>query len=335
MILGAALAGYLSERWGRRLVMISALMAYAISGGSGLLADTLPLLVGSRLVLGLAAGVMLTTSYAMMGEYFEGAARERMLGFGSALGSLSAIANLLIAGPLVDAFGWRAPFVLYLPALLIAPAALIGMHSGKANAASTKLSWRPVLALWPFLGLLTLYTVGMYMSVIQTPFLVAARGLGDATQIGFLVATTSFVAAICAFAYGFLRPLLGFHGLFGMISLGLAAGMLVSVSADSLAPFVLGCALLGLGAGLIEPAIASAVLTRTQEPLHDRAMGAVIMALFLGQFLNPIVLRPLRELGGIDLVFTFSGAAYLALGALFLLVALGRRPRTDQAGRRA
>lgn len=325
MILGAGGAGYLSERWGRRIVMTGALLVYALSGAAGLFADALPMLVASRLILGLAGGVMLTTSYAMMGEYFEGPARERIIGFGAALGSLSAIVHLLVSGPLVDAFGWRAPFLLFLPALALVPFALVGMHSDKTAAATTRLSWTPILAHWPLLLLLTAYTIGMYMSVIQSPFLVVARGLGDATMIGWLVATTSLVAAACSFAYGFLRPRLGFNGIFVMISAGLAAGMLVSVTAGNLPLFVLGCALMGLGSGLIEPVIASAVLARTPEALHDRAMGAVIMALFLGQFLNPIALRPLREIGGIDLVFLATGLAYLTGAALFLVATLRLR----------
>ena len=120
---------------------------------------------------------------------------------------------------------------------------------------------------------------------------------------------------------------MGFSGMFVMISAGFAAGMLICVTAGSLPIFALGGALMGLGAGLIEPAIASAVLARTPEPLHDRAMGAVIMALFLGQFLNPVVLRPLNEIGGIYLVFVATGLAYLVGAALFLIAALQLRKR--------
>ena len=169
MLVGAGLAGYFSERWGRRLVIVAALAIYALSGATGLLTETLYPLVASRLILGFAGGVILTTSYAMMGEYFEGPRRERMLGFGSMMGSISAIVNLLAAGPMVDHLGWRAPFALYLPALILIPFALVGMHKDRTRAAHSRLSWKPVLALWPYLILLTAYTIGMYMSVIQTP----------------------------------------------------------------------------------------------------------------------------------------------------------------------
>ena len=101
--------------------------------------------------------------------------------------------------------------------------------------------------------------------------------------------------------------------------------MLTCFAADGLPAFVLGCALLGLGAGLIEPTIASAALERAPEELHDRAMGAVIVALFLGQFLNPLVLQPLRQIGGVDLAFLVVGGAYATAGVLFGLAALHRR----------
>jgi hypothetical protein len=56
-------------------------------------------------------------------------------------------------------------------------------------------------------------------------------------------------------------------------------------------------------------------------------MGAVIVALFLGQFLNPLVLRPLRQAGGVELAFLVVGGAYAAAGVIFGLVALQRRRR--------
>jgi|GEM_PF-768779 len=317
MIIGALTSGYLSERLGRRIILITALTIYAVSGAAGLFAGSLPLLVGCRLLLGLAGGAMLTVSYATIGEYFEGAARERMLGFGSTFGSLSSVFHLLVAGMLVDHFGWRAPFWLYLPALAIVPFAWFGMHRGRTAGASTPLSWRPVVALWPVFLLLTAYTIGMYMSVIQTPFLVVAHGLGSATMIGFILATTSVMAAICAAFYGFLRPLLGFNGIFLLISAALGGGMLICVAAPNLPLFLVGAALLGLGTGLIEPACASRALAKTQEALHDRAMGAIIMALFLGQFLNPVVLAPLRQSGGIGFAFVVAGGAYLCGAILF------------------
>jgi hypothetical protein len=46
--------------------------------------------------------------------------------------------------------------------------------------------------------------------------------------------------------------------------------------------------------------------------------------MFLGQFLNPLVIAPLHDAGGILFAFTATGFAYL-LGAALFLLALARR----------
>lgn len=75
----------------------------------------------------------------------------------------------------------------------------------------------------------------------------------------------------------------------------------------------------GLGIGIIEPTVASELLLRTPEPLHDRAMGVNVAAMFLGQFLNPLVIAPLREGHGVLFAFTATSGAYLLAALLFLL----------------
>nr|WP_301287338.1 MFS transporter [Sphingobium sp. OAS761] len=157
MIAGAAGAGYLSERWGRRAVIAMCLLIYSVAGLAGGIAPGLMLLVVARAVSGFAGGVLLTAVYAVIGEYFEGSRRETILGLMSTAGSGASLALLVVMGLVVEQFGWRAPFVLYALGLLLLPSTLIGLHRGR-SAPGALLSWRPVLARWPLYLLLTVYT---------------------------------------------------------------------------------------------------------------------------------------------------------------------------------
>lgn len=102
-----------------------------------------------------------------------------------------------------------------------------------------------------------------------------------------------------------------------------------------MASFVVSAVILGLGIGMIEPTIASETLRRTPEALHDRAMGVNLAALFLGQFLNPVAMGPLREAWGIRAAFLIVGGAYLVGGLLFAAavggVSSASRPRPPRS----
>lgn len=318
MIIGASLAGYLSERVGRRAVAVWCLLIYAFSGASGLIWDSLTALMISRIFLGLAGGALLTIGYVTIGEYFEGTKREWMLGLISALASFSSVLVLWFGGDFVESFGWRAPFTVYLLGLVIVPFALTGMRRGLPEAEEyLEVSWGPVLRYWPFFVLVAAYTIGMYMPSTQGPFLLAERGETSPAVIGKIIAVSSLVSAIGAFFYGAMRKWLNFAGMFTYISAALGIGMIAAVMSNSTEQFVIACGIMGLALGIIESTVASEVLSRAPEKLHDRAIGLSIAALFFGQFLNPWVAKPLRDAGGAAFAFQVLGGAFLMAAFVF------------------
>jgi MFS family permease len=327
MIFGAGLAGYLSERWGRRAVIVACLLVYALAGLGGGVAPNLALLVLARTVSGFVGGILLTSVYAVIGEYFEGTRRESILGLMSTAGSIASLAVLLLMGLVVERFGWRAPFLIYAISLLLVPCALAGLHRG-LSAPGASLSWRPVRAQWPFYLLLTAYTIGMYMMVIQGPFLLAAKGIDAPSTIGRYIGLSSLIGGVCSAFYGMARKWLGFRQMFVLISLAIGIALPLAAWAPGGGWIALSMVVVGMGIGIIEPTVASELLKRTPEPLHDRAMGVNVAAMFLGQFLNPLVIAPLRDTFGIANAFSIIGVAYLAGAALFLLAPSLARPHS-------
>lgn len=318
MIVGAGLSGYLSERIGRRAVAVLCLVTYGLSGMAGLLLDSLTALMASRIVLGLAGGALLTTGYVTIGEYFEGSRREWMLGLISAFASFSSVLVLWFGGDFVEGFGWRAPFAVYALGFVMVPFALAGMHKGlPPRAPGQDPNWGAVLRYWPFFALVSAYTIGMYMPSAQGPFLLAERGETSPAVIGKIIAVSSLVSAIGAFFYGAMRKWLNFAGMFAYISAALGIGMVAAELSTTTQQFVLACGIMGLALGIIESTVASEVLSRAPASLHDRAIGLSIAALFFGQFLNPWVAKPLRDLGGAALAFQTIGGAFLVAALVF------------------
>jgi MFS family permease len=319
MIIGAALAGYFSERFGRRAVMVSTVGLFTLSGAACFMAPNLTTLLISRALQGVLAGIMLTTSYAVVAEYFSGSARLRMLGFCGGAGAFSSILILFIAGRMVDSFGWRSVFLLFLPGAVAMPFAFFGMHAGLPQQGErVQLSWRPILALWRVWILQIGFTIGMYMSVIQVPFLATAKGVVSASTISMLVAATSVAATLVAVFHGAIRRVLNVQGMFVLMSLAFGAGLVICGIANGLPLFLFGAAVLGIGAGSVEPTVMSRAFSETPELLHDRVAGAAIAALFAGQFLNPIVVHPVAVFGGIDFAARTFGIIYLIAAMLFL-----------------
>lgn len=127
-LLSAALlvtAGDLSDRFGRRRVFVTGLLAFAAASAACGLAPSALLLDLARAAQGAAAAAVTASGLAVLAGSYSPGERGRALGVYSAIGALSFVVGPLLGGVLTDLFGWRAVFLANVPvAVLIAAAAL-------------------------------------------------------------------------------------------------------------------------------------------------------------------------------------------------------------------
>lgn len=318
LILFSPLAGLITEKVGARSCMLVCLAVYTLSGAGVLLAESATVLVILRLLLGIAGGGILATSLTLIGNQFSGNTRETLLGYATAMSSVFATAALVFGGVLVDRWGWRAPFCLYISGLLMLIAAWYSIAPGLTEKErvprQANSDHKALLPTWPYYALLIVLTAGMFTPAIQGPFALEVRQIDNATMRGVIIGATSFVAIFSAGFYGRLRERLSAARVLVIDALAMGIGLTVLGLADGVAGMLLGCALVGVGAGMSEPAIASIILQRTPVYVHGLAMGLVVSALNSGQFVNPLIMSALRSVAGLDMSFVLLGGFLTALG---------------------
>jgi EmrB/QacA subfamily drug resistance transporter len=121
LAIGAGLitGGRLGDQLGRRRVFLLGLGAFMVaSAGCGLAPDP-GVLIGMRVVQGLAGGLMIPQVFGIIRASFDEGARAKALGaYGAVLG-LASVAGPLLGGVLVEAdlfgLGWRAIFWVNVP----------------------------------------------------------------------------------------------------------------------------------------------------------------------------------------------------------------------------
>ena len=106
--LGQFTGGSLSDRWGRRPVLIVGLVVYVAAGAACATSGTGVGLVACRLVQGLGAGTCSVLSFAMVQDLFEGAAARSKRAYVTVVFGAVPIFAPALGSVVIDFVGWRA-----------------------------------------------------------------------------------------------------------------------------------------------------------------------------------------------------------------------------------
>lgn len=301
-ILLIPVAGMVSDRVGRKPVLVAGLVLFGI-GGCGLAGTTdfeVALLL--RLVQGVGGAGILPVIITSIGDIYTGTAETTAQGFRFTSSGVTQTVFPAIAGFLV-AFGWQYPLLLYGIAFLMAGVVLVtldepsGRRGGTDRTDATPDSGTEIfletIRRRQVFGLLVVYGIppALYIGFLTYISIVVARLLdGTPAQAGLLVAAMNVVKAATASQAGRIAAWFDRQVVLLAAANALLGGGLATVA---LAPSVLvvgaGVVLLGGGSGVLMSLYRS-LLTRLSP---GRVRGSVVSVgesiITLGMTAFPIV----------------------------------------------
>ena len=108
---GQLLAGPLSDRFGRRGILLGGIVAYIATSALCAISPTMEVLIAARFVQGLAGGVGIVIAQAAGRDIYTGGALIRFYGRLTVVGGFAAIVGPLLGGLLNSFTDWRGLFV--------------------------------------------------------------------------------------------------------------------------------------------------------------------------------------------------------------------------------
>ncbi|WP_431955908.1 MFS transporter [Nocardia lijiangensis] len=118
-------AGALGDRYGRKRILLAALVFFGLSSLACAFADTSGQLIAARVVLGIAAAAMIPLSLAVLPVLFpEQRERARAMSIWVTATSLGLPLGPVLGGWLVDNFWWGSVFLINVPMVVIGAAAV-------------------------------------------------------------------------------------------------------------------------------------------------------------------------------------------------------------------
>ncbi|TFG99825.1 MAG: MFS transporter [Calditrichales bacterium] len=319
----APLAGILIDRFGRLNLLFFSLLLYGISGTAGFFSPDLYTLLLSRSVLGIAVAGVMTTSITLIADYFKGAERNAFMGLQGAFVAIGGIVFILSGGLLAE-ISWRAPFLIYLCAFLLIPAALIFLfepereklqpisHSREALIAGK--SQISLIYLTTFLGMMLFFIIP-----VQIPFYIKEQTGATNALTGLAIASSTLSSAIISLNYKRFRKHFSFSQIYAFCFFFLGLGYLVIFMAYSFNMIVLGLLIGGLGMGLLMPNSNIWAVSVSPEHTRGRIVGGLTTAVFLGQFISPVITQPIQTFFASNTMYAFAGFTLLLMSGGFLI----------------
>lgn len=314
--------GILSDRIGRRPLLLISLVLFSIGGTSGYFFDHIGFILAGRALLGLAVAIMMTVTTALVADYYHEQERHRFMSFQGAFSALGGIL-FISGGSFLADFDWHMPFLVYLIGLIIFPLAFVSISEPPQHAIRSSSDEVPVTPrLYPIYLTAFLLMVIFYMLPTQMPFLMIDHFHAKGVYVGMVISTAMIFNALMAFNFGRLKKHLSFRGMYMLLFLLIGSGFSAIGIVPSFEYLFFTAALMGMGSGLMMTTTNAWLLSQAHQSKRGKAAGMLTSALFFGQFCSPLFTQPIVRLIGVQHLFSVVGGVLLTVALILLVIGL-------------
>ena len=307
-----------------RTLALTGLLLYVVSGAGCFFVDNIWVLLAFRALLGVSVGMIMPLSTGLLAYYFPPEQQAGLMGLSAAMNQMGGVVATLLAGLLAN-IQWNYAFLVYLLGLIAVVLVLLFLPNERLKGGSG-----------PSLGLLKRFhpsVVGMFLVMIlffiyPTRFALSAHAGTDLSNnaITFIMVGLDVVAFLVGLVFG--KMMQGFrHGMKYVAPVGFIVGYLLLSLGSSLPLLLAGSAVIGIANGVGVPYLNTIASMKAGKEAASTVMPLLSAALYLGQFLSPLVVTPLGSLcfGASDLLAPFK--AGVIIGILYLLQAFLTRKK--------
>ena len=309
-----------------RTLALVGLLLYVLAGAGAFLVDNIVILLILRAILGISVGMIMPLSTGLLAYYFPPEKQAGLMGLSAAMNQFGGVVATLLSG-LLAGISWNLSFLVYLLGLIavVMVIAFLPNESLVKAKSKEKVDSLPK-RLWHFFPSVSgMLLVMILFFIYPTNFALTARSNPEisANFITLLMVGLDFVAFLVGLAFGKVMKLtpkaMKYIGPVGFICgyACLAAGVGRSL-------LIIGSAVIGLANGLAVPYLNTIASIKGGKNAATTVMPLISAALYLGQFISPLVVGPLSRL------FDSVTAPYkvgIAIALVYLLQALLTRKR--------
>lgn len=312
--------GYLADRAGLARTLVASLAVFIAAGVAGYFCTDIYTLLATRVFLGVGIAGISTAATGLMGVYYDGDERRRVMAVQSAFMGFGGVVLEAIGGVMADV-AWNTPFLIYLIALPILLMGLVAVRDvtfpDRTQGAPQRFAEgsRPHMAVM-YASIFMLMFV-MFIVTVNLSDMLTAMGQ-SMTVCGLILALMGLTQTVTSMVYSRMHRIPRYPVvLFAAFVLQAVAMVLFAV--DDIAVLSVGVGILGVGLGIGMPTITNGLAMMSPASAQGRTMGVYACLMNLGTSLSAVIMGPIIAMLGYGPAFHVAGAAVAVFGIAVLV----------------
>jgi len=327
----APFLGILSDRIGRKKVLIPSLFIFAIGGGICALSRDFTTLIIFRFIQGVGAAPLAAVNLTIIGDLFKGKDRIEAMGINASVLSVGTGLYPTIGG-LVAIFGWYYPFALSLLAIPVGLLVAFSLENPEPKSTEPMMTYliKSFSLMKKFHILILFYSstatfVLLYgILIYYFPLFAEKKFTASPIAIGLIISLASFGTIIGSFNAGRFARKLSSGKLIAIAYILYSISLALIPLMPNIYTLVIPTFIYGFANGINIPNIQALISTAAPMEYRGAFMSINAMVLRLGQTLGPVIAGAIFVAGGNFWLFT-SGIILSLVSSIIIILTIGNK----------
>lgn len=305
-----------------RTLALTGLLLYVLAGAGAFFVDNIWVLLVFRALMGVSVGMIMPLSTGLLAYYFPPEEQAGLMGLSAAMNQMGGVVATFLAGTLAS-ISWNYAFLVYLLGLIaIILVALFLPNERLSRRGGVSLSL--LKRFHP--SVVGMFLVMVLFFIYPTNFALTASASLSEMGITLVMVGLDVVAFLVGLVFGFLMKRFAAQMKYAA-PLGFMTGYLCLAAGNSLVWLLLGSALIGIANGIGVPYLNTIGSVKAGKEAATTVMPLLSAALYLGQFLSPLIVSPTAEILHVSPYLVGAGIAVVYLAQAILTRKLQMLPR--------
>lgn len=307
----------LSQKFKAKELVMAGLLLYVVGGCVAGLFNNIYVVLIFRALVGVGVGIIMPLSTGLLSFYFAPEEQDKLMGYSSAMNQMGGVVATLISGVLAG-ISWRASFLVYLIGLISIVLCLIFLPNDKISSKNGEKEKGVFKKYYVYIAAIFLLMFTFFVYPSSFAMETAKEGIIPQSYIAIIMAGMDLIAFFGGLSFVFIKktfdkktkyiaPIMFFIGYVLLFVVGGWIGAIV------------GSVFIGFANGLGIPFIISSASQKAGKTAATTVMPLISMAMYLAQFVTPMILSVVSVLVGADVI---NHLPYMVAGVSAVLFVL-------------